>query len=47
MYTESDSQQERICLSMNSEENPSLPANFDNFQLNTQVKDWGKVEEQY
>jgi len=32
---------------MNSEENPSLPANFYNFQLNTQVKDWGKVEEQY
>jgi hypothetical protein len=46
-YTESDLQQERICLSMNSEENPSLPANFYNFQLNTQVKNWGKGEEQY
>ena len=32
---------------MNSEENPSLPANFYNFQLNTQVKNWGKGEEQY
>jgi hypothetical protein len=44
---ESDLQQERICLSMNSEENPSLPANFYNFQLNTQVKKWRKGEEQY